>query len=335
MKNKRQKTHNKRIKKGRGMGGLMWIISFLLCINVAPLANGAKKKRATPTPTSNIPDKKNIKKQPTKPSTKPSIKRGKAKNNPQKKSIIHFRSKNLPRFGRFFLGKIIGPRWIYKRVRCYRCKKQIVVKNLLAVWHARRYDSDLRPFYGHYHQKDRIWFCHHCSYAAYAKDFYLSYSKSRMTLAITPIHKHLQKKDYSPTMARFHAAAAAYWARKKNSRFFGKLFVRAVWAAREEREYKELHLFRQRAIAAITIAFRNNEYSDKERASTAYLLADLLRQEGKFHKALFWLEKSLNILELQKKKKVKGVHFARYLEAWIFQLQIQISKKNKRVFVLD
>ncbi len=238
------------------------------------------------------------------------------------------------RYGKFCLGRVIGPRFSRQILRCPHCGKSVQVKRLEKPWKPANYDSDLRPYYGHFRQKDRIWVCRHCGYAAYRRDFFRPYHKRTMTDALRAVRRTFTSYKDIPASYRFLAANASYVARGRNAAFFAELFLRAMWSAREEKQAKSILSFRRAAILATRLSARRKLFPLSKQPIRFFQLADMLRQEGQWLESTYWLEQAYDALQEARKVKTK-VKLGRFLERWILQIQQHISKKDKAVFLLD
>ncbi len=307
------------------------IVVVLWCMNSTPLAWSAPSSQPAATrPTV----------RPSKPAARrivPTTKHKQTKANPTKKKTVRtVECRNRPKYGRFCLGRVIGPSFSNQILRCPHCGNSVLVKKLRKRWVPNQFDSDLRPHFGHYHQKHRVWVCRHCGYAAYSNDFFRSYNKKRMARALQHIRKVYKSQREVPPHYQFFMANAAYVARKKNAAFFAELMLRAVWSMREEKPAKAekyIKTFRRSAIAAIRSAFHQKQFPLAIQHLRAFQIADLLRQQKQWSESVYWLERSFSLMEKAKKAKITPRHHRR-LQRWILQLQDKISKRNTDVFVL-
>ncbi len=265
-----------------------------------------------------------------KPTSRPNTK---SQNNTKKRrERLTVICKNRPRFGRFCVGRVIGPLVRDEIVRCPLCGKPVKVRRLLRPWPSWNFDSDLRPHSKkRYRQVHRLWTCRHCGYSSYWKDFFKPFEKKRVLEALKPLRKTWRDYNSIPPEYRFQTAAAVYWARRKDAKFFAQFFLRALWSMREENRPKQLSIFRSRAISAIKIALQKNLFSQSERPKYLFLLGELYRQEKKFSKAIFYLEKALFALKSLKnspKSKIKE------LKSYIEQVRERALKGESAPFVL-
>lgn len=317
----------------RGLASLrsVGIVVVLWCMNITPLAWSAPSSRPATTRPSVHPAKPNARR------VAPSKQKKQAKAKPTKKKTMRtVECRNRPKYGRFCLGRVIGPSFSNQILRCPHCGKSVLVKKLRKRWAPNQFDSDLRPHFGHYHQKHRVWVCRHCGYAAYGSDFFRSYNKKRMTRALQRIRKVYKSQKEVPPHYQFFMANAAYVARAKNAAFFAELMLRAVWSMREEKPAKAekyIKTFRRSAIAAIRSAFHQKQFPLAIQHLRAFQIADLLRQQKQWSESVYWLERSFSLMEKAKKAKITPRHHKR-LQRWILQLQDKIAKRNTDVFVL-
>lgn len=313
----------------------MWIVGFLWCMNSTPLAWGSP----TSKPAASQPAKTQ-KKVPIKQKVKVKVAGNvKAKKAPKGKAAkskpsVQARCRNRPKYGQFCLGRVIGPSFSNQILRCPHCGKSVLVKKLGKPWKPNRFDSDLRPHFGHYPQKHRIWVCRHCGYSAYGKDFFKPYNKNQMSRSLRRIRRIFKTYKDIPAYYKFFSANASYVARKRDAAFFAELMLRALWSMREEKTTKYIKTFRRSAIAALRFAFKKKLVPTSIRHIRAFQIADLLRQQKQWSEATYWLERSYSLLEKGKKAKVK-LQFHKQMQRWILQLQQKISKRKTDVFVLN
>lgn len=335
----------------------MWMIATLYCMNVTPLhASPAskpvpptsrptgKKKLGAPKAFTLKPSRPFPKAAPGKPGTgfgfgkarrKPNV--GKVRRRPpvrRRAAVKRVDCKGRMRYGKYCLGRVIGPQFSSQILRCPHCGKDVHVKRLDKPWKPASYDSDLRPYFGHYKQKDRIWICRYCGYASYGADFFKPFNKRKMSESLKPVGKLYPSYNAIPSDYKFLAANAAYVARGKNPKFFGRLFLRAMWSAREEKKDIAIQSFRRAAILAMRLAAKRKLFALQELPAACLQLADILRQEGQWAESRYWLERSYHSLEKANKAKIKA-RYARFINRWILQIQQRIAGKQKAVFQLD
>ena len=133
------------------LGVGMWMIAFLWCMNVTPLY-------AAPTTQPTQPVSRPVKRKVI-GSLKPTKKTLARKVTSRKPAVRQVDCKGRMRYGKFCLGRVIGPRFSSQILRCPHCGKDVHVKRLDKPWQPANYDSDLRPYFGHFRQKHRIWVC--------------------------------------------------------------------------------------------------------------------------------------------------------------------------------
>lgn len=320
----------------------MWIVWILGCMNLTPVvwaqptprretpvSRPVVKRQQTTNAAQNtggleIPGRGRPQKAQIVSSTRPS------KTTPK---IIHVRCDDRRRYGKYCLGRIIGPQFSHQAVRCPHCSKRVLVKRLEKDWKPALFDSDLRPHMGHYRQKDRIWICRHCGYAAYAGDFFRPYSKRDMEDALRRVRRTYPDEDKIPSHYRFVAANASYVARRRSVPFFATLLLRAVWSAREEGDLARYKVFENNATQALRISLQRNLVPLPQRIVFAFQLADLLRQQGLWLEATYWLEQADLALQLARKQK-QSFSFSGVMDRWILQLQQRISQRDKKIHPL-
>ncbi len=263
-------------------------------------------------------------------SKKPVAKRKVAPLKRKKVNYLTVKCRGRLRYGRYCVGRIIGPKIEVRSIRCPLGDEKIVV-HIVRGLKATKRDSDLRPELGRFGQKDYIWFCPKSNYASFPEDFSRPIDKAKVKAALAGIYRRFAPHAKIPGWFRYQAAAAVYWARGKDAKFFGELFLRALWAAREERAHRYEQLFRLRAIAAMKVALRKHLYREAKRPTVAYLIAELYRQARRWNEALFWYEKALLWL---KKLERKTKHSGSSLERVILMGQKYASKHDSHIFTL-
>lgn len=236
--------------------------------------------------------------------------------------------KNRTKYGRYCLGRVIGPVARSVKKSCPVRGGSIEV-NVYKNIRPREFDSDFRPYLGRLKQRDFIWLCPKSGYAAFSKDFSKPFERRRMIRALFPLRRiPLSASQPIPGWYYFEAAGAAYWARRRKPRFFADLFLRGTWAAREDRNPKKIRTFRRRTIGAMKVALRLSQYAAHEKAVVFYLLAEFNRQERRFGKASMWMGRALAANKaLIKHNTLQG----KALERMIFTVKSWIDKKNRRV----
>ncbi|HAA55794.1 MAG TPA: hypothetical protein DCE42_13615 [Myxococcales bacterium] len=270
----------------------------------------------------------------TAPASQPTSKKAKATKKTKKKGKKYILCKGKKVYGKYCLGRVIGALVEHRSIRCPlkgETIKVIVLKSL----NSRKRDSDLRVHHGkNFMHRDYIWMCPQSGYAAYPRDFRRPFDKRKMLSALRPLKKWLKlakSEKIIPGWLRYQAAAASYWARGKKPRFFGRLFLRAMWAAREEKARAAERRFRFRAIAAMSLALKKKVYPLKKQPTIAYLIAELFRQAGKWKKATAWFEQAFVLLEKAKKKyKRKGGA----IERMIITGKQRADKRDKKIYLL-
>ncbi len=252
----------------------------------------------------------------------------------KRKKVISVRCRNRPKFGRYCIGRVVGPLVRDEVVKCPLCGGAVLVRRLLRPWPSWHYDSDLRPFSNkRYRQVHRVWTCRKCGYSSLSSDFFKPFPRKKVLQALQPLKKNFEKYSQIPPEYRFQTAAAVYWARGKDAKFFAEFFLRAVWAMREEkRPEKERAMFASRAISALKVALKKKLYSKSEEPRALYLLAELYRQLGKFYRAKYYLERA--ILSLEKNRDSLNPQQVKVLESYISQVQTKILNRDPRVFTL-
>ncbi len=234
------------------------------------------------------------------------------------------------RYGRYCLGRVIGPEVRVRRMRCPH-DGEIIEVLVIKGMRAEARDSDLRPHLGRFGQREYIWICPRSNYAALTQDFLEPYDRLEMERALQSIRQSFRVGEDISGSFRYHAAAAAYIARKKDARFFGDFYLRALWAAREEKDARWASLFRRKALAAMRFALERKMYPLAKRPTVAYLVAELYRQEGEFYRAAYWFERAwefVGIAEKQTGQKGTG------LRKLIAMGRNKAAKQDDRVYVI-
>lgn len=253
--------------------------------------------------------------------------RGIAGSQLKKAEIITVKCKNRKIKGHYCVGRTIGPVTKTEVVRCPFGNEMVQIKRIFKLKVKIR-ESDLRPDLGRFGQKDYIWICPKSSYAAFPEDFFKPFDKKRMEIALRSIRKYRPKGQKIPGWYRYLAASAGYWARRKNPRFFARLFLRATWAAREDKNKVYEKNFRGRALSAMQVALKKKLYPIAKRPSIFYLIAELYRQDGQFSKSLRWIDQAYRELKrLELKTKQKGSS----LERMILRQRQWIGKRDRKV----
>ena len=235
------------------------------------------------------------------------------------------------RYGRYCLGRSIGGLVKVKRLRCPHDGEQIEVLEITEQI-PQHIESDLRPELGRFGHREKIWICPRSHYAAYPQDFLKPYDRLLMERALQPIRRHFTSKEEISGVARYRAAAAAYVARGKDARFFAEFYLRALWAAREEKDSNAAQRFRRQAIGALRSALQKKLYPLPKQPTTAYLIAELYRQDQQFFRASYWYEEAIKYLLLaQKETNQKGEGLLRL----IMQGRSKVAKRDHAIFVLE
>jgi hypothetical protein len=255
----------------------------------------------------------------------------KAKGKKAKKSkTVKARCPDNQRHGKHCVGRSYGPSVTTKIVKCPLGGEPVEIVKIKGMKIKGR-DSDLRPRYTRFGQAEFLWICKRSLYAAYTGDFFKPFDKAKMKRALAPVRRAFKSYSNINGAMRYIAAAAAYQARGKDARFFGRLFLRATWAAREAGDKEREGHMRRRALMAMSIAYKRNLYPLKKQPSITYLLGELNRQEGRFVKASKWLNLSMSLLQqARKKSKRKGLSF----EGILKRCMKRVAKKDKAVHPL-
>ncbi len=234
------------------------------------------------------------------------------------------------RYGRYCLGRVIGPEVQVRRLRCPH-DGEIIEVLVIKGMRAEARDSDLRPHLGRFGQREYVWICPRSNYAALTQDFSTPYDRLAMERALQSIRQSFRPGEEISGSFRYHAAAAAYVARKKDARFFGDFYLRALWAAREEKDTRWSSRFRRKALAAMRFALERKMYPLAKRPTVAYLVAELYRQEGEFYRAAYWFERAWGFVEVaEKTTKQKGTG----LRNLITLGRRKAAKQDDRVYVI-
>lgn len=303
------------------IGGLL----VLCCMNVTPLL----AKSGGSAPTSRPVVRKKAQQPVARRKAQPASRPAKAKHR-----VVN--CKGRKRFGRYCLGRRVGPSVEWKKVKCPHDGHSFFVKELASRWNPIKFDSDLRPYTGRYKQSERHWVCRRCGYAAWPKDFFKPYDKKKMERVLKRFRIHLTSGQIMPVQYRFRALQASYWVRKRGVPFFVNLMKHAMWTAREEGKKKLLPRYRTALRQGIELSFKRKLYKGLQKAEYRYLLAEIYRQEGKFKASLRQLEAALSALHVYKtkyKKKAK-LYQVRMLERAIMQNQVKTMQKKREVFLL-
>jgi uncharacterized protein (DUF2225 family) len=235
------------------------------------------------------------------------------------------------RYGRYCLGRSIGGLVKIKRLHCPHDGEQIEVLEITEqIPHY--IESDLRPELGRFGHREKIWICPRSRYAAYPQDFLKPYDRLLMERALQPIRQSFTSKEEISGVLRYQAAAAAYVARGKDARFFAEFYLRALWAAREEKDQRAAQRFRRQAVGALRNALQKKLYPLPKQPTIAYLIAELYRQDQQFFRASYWYEEAIKYLLLaQKETNQKGEGLLRL----IMQGRSKVAKRDHAVFVLE